>query len=132
MTNKTVKRYSESFKIQVVSEYESGSEISELKKKYGIAGGATITNWVKKYANEGLRHKVMRIQTAGEVNRIRELETKVAELEAALVKATLEKLAAECTLEVLEEAGVVTEEVKKNAATSSNRSKKLASKKGSS
>lgn len=132
MTNKTIKRYSESFKIQVVREYESGSEISELKKKYGIAGGATITNWIKKYGKEGLRHRYMRIQAAEEVNRIRELETEVEELKAALVKVSLEKLALESTLEVLEEAGVVTEEVKKNAASSSKGSgKKLASKKGS-
>lgn len=132
MTNRTIKRYSESFKIQVVREYESGSSIPELSKKYGIGGSDTITKWIKKYAKEGLRHRVMRIQTAEEVNRIRELETEVEELKAALVKVSLEKLALESTLEVLQEAGIVTDEMKKNAASSSSGSgEKLASKKGS-
>jgi len=133
MTNRTIKRYSESFKIQVVREYEAGSSITELQKKYGITGGQTIQVWIKKYAREGLRHRVMRIQTAEEINRIRELETEVKELKEALVKISLEKLALESTLEVLQETGVVTEEVKKNAASSSNGSgKKPADKQGTS
>jgi transposase-like protein len=105
----------------------------ELRKKYGITGDHTITNWIKKYAQEGLRHRVMRIQTIEEVNRIGELEAEVEELKAALVKVSLEKLALESTLEVLQEAGIVTEEVKKNAVSSSNGSaRKLLGKKGSS
>jgi transposase-like protein len=133
MTNRTIKRYSESFKIQVVREYESGCNIPELKKKYGITGTSTITKWVQKYASEGLRHRLIRIQTAEEVNRIRELETEVEELKAALVKVSLEKIALESTLEVLQETGVVTEEMKKNAVSSLNGSgKRRNSKKGSS
>ena len=132
MINRTIKRYSESFKIQVVREYEAGSNMPALRKKYGIAGTHTITRWIKKYAKEGLRHRLMRIQTAEEINRIRELETEVKELKEAFVKVSLEKLALESTLEVLQETGVVTEEVKKNAASSSNGSgKKLVGKKGS-
>lgn len=131
MTKRTIKRYSESFKIQVVREYEAGSDIPELRKKYGIAAYTTIKRWINKYGKEGLRHKLIRIQTAEEVNRIKELETEVKELKEALVKVSLEKLALESTLEVLQEAGIVTEEVKKNAVASSNGSgKKLASKKG--
>lgn len=133
MTNRTIKRYSESFKIQVVREYELGGSIPELMKKYGIVGNSTISLWIKKYAKEGLRHRLMRIQTIEELNHIHELEREVEELKAALVKVSLEKLALESTLEVLQEAGVVTEEMKKNAASSSGGSgKKLASKKGSS
>ncbi|HEU4609676.1 MAG TPA: hypothetical protein VFS31_16270 [Chitinophagaceae bacterium] len=44
--------YSESFKIQVVKEYEKGGVSRELlKKKYGIAGNSTISKWIKKYAS---------------------------------------------------------------------------------
>jgi transposase len=132
MTNRTIKRYSESFKIQVVREYESGCEIPDLKKKYGIRGTSTITKWVQKYATEGLRHKLVRIQTAAEVNRIHELESEVEELKAALVTVSLEKLALESTLEVLQESGLVKEAVKKNATSSLNGSgKKQTNKKGS-
>lgn len=42
--------YTESFKIQVVKEYEQGSVSREfLKKKYGIQGNSTVSKWIKKY-----------------------------------------------------------------------------------
>ena len=42
--------YSEAFKRQVVSEFESGlSTKATLKRKYGIAGKSCIPNWLKKY-----------------------------------------------------------------------------------
>jgi len=118
MTSRTIKRYSESFKLQVVSEYGAGCSASDLRKKYGITGGQTIERWIKKYAPERLRNKLIRIQTAKEVVRINELQAEVKELKEALVKVSLEKLALESILEVLEEAGVVTDEAKKNAVSS--------------
>lgn len=115
---KQVKRYSEAFKLQVVSEYEAGSNISDLQKKYGITGGSTIRRWIKKYAKEGFRHELVRIQTAQEAGRVKELEKQVQELEQVLGKVTLEKLKLESILEELEEAYGV--EVKKNAVRSSS------------
>lgn len=115
---KQVKRYSEAFKLQVVSEYEAGSNISDLQKKYGITGGSTIRRWIKKYAKEGFRHELVRIQTAQEAGRVKELEKQVQELEQVLGKVTLEKLKLESILEELEEAYGV--EVKKNAMRSSS------------
>ena len=122
MTKKTVKRYSEAFKRQVVSEYEGGASISDLQKKYGITGGVTIPGWIKKYAKGGFRHKLVKIQTAEEADRVRELEEQVQELEQALGKVTLEKLKLESILEELEESYGV--EVKKNAVRSSQGSPK--------
>jgi transposase-like protein len=117
MTKKTVKRYSEAFKRQVVSEYEDGASMGDLQKKYGITGGATIPSWIKKYAKQGFRHKLVKIQTAEEANRVRELEEQVQELEQALGKVTLEKLKLESILDELEEMYGVA--VKKNAVRSS-------------
>ena len=117
MTKKKIKRYSEAFKRQVVAEYESGISISDLQKKYGITGGMTIPNWIKKYAKEGFRHELVRIQTAEEVNRVKELEQQVEELEQVLGKVMLEKLKLESILAELEEIYGV--EVKKNAVRSS-------------
>jgi transposase len=111
----TIKRYSEAFRRQVVSEYEAGSAIPELQKKYGITGSETIQNWIKKYASEGLRHAVVRIQTAEEANRVKQLESQIEQLERALARTTLEKLKLESILEELQ----VKEEVKKNAVLSS-------------
>ncbi len=59
-------RYSESFKRQVVEEYESGERIVDLKQKYGIKGGMTITNWIRKYSKKGFRHEMVHIQSAEE------------------------------------------------------------------
>lgn len=118
MTKGTNKRYSEAFRQQVVREYEAGSTVSDLQKKYGITGGSTIYVWIKKYAHEGLRTGVVRIQTAEEANRVRELEARVKELERALGKVTLEKLILESALEVIEaEYGI---DAKKNVPKSSS------------
>lgn len=117
MTKRKIKRYSEAFRRQVVAEYESGVSITELRRKYGIAGKMTITKWVKKYAKQGFRHELVRIQTAEEAKRVRELEQQVQELEQALSKVVLEKLKLESLLEELTEqdSGVL----KKNAVQSS-------------
>lgn len=122
MTKKTVKRYGEAFKRQVVMEYEEGASISDLQKKYGITGAMTIPSWIKKYAKEGFRHELVKIQTAEEANRVRKLEVEVQELQNALGKVTLEKLKLESILEELEETYGV--EVKKNAVRSSQGSPK--------
>jgi transposase-like protein len=116
MTQK-IKRYSEGFKKQIIAEYEAGSSIPELNRKYGISGGNTIRFWIKKYARESFRHELVRIQTTEEANRVKELEQQVQELEQALGKVVLEKLKLESILEELEEEYGV--EVKKNAPTSS-------------
>ncbi len=113
---RTIKQYSESFRKQVVAEYEAGAGIRELNRKYGITGNGTIQRWISKYAKEGFRHKLVRIQTADEIQRVRELENRVQELQQALGQMTLEKLKLESTLEVLKEDGG---DIKKNEHQSS-------------
>ena len=117
MTHK-IKKYSEAFKRQVVAEYEAGSSIYFLRKKYGITGGTTITAWIKRYGTAGFRHELVRIQTTEEANRVKELEQQVKQLEQALGKVVIEKLKLESILEELEE--VYGDGVKKNAVTSSS------------
>jgi transposase-like protein len=115
---KSVKRYSEAFRRQVVSEYEAGASENQLRKKYGIGGKQTIQRWIKKYASEGLRHDLMRVQLTDEVNRIKDLEQRVEELEQALGKTTLEKIALESIVEELQLRDP--EGIKKNERPSSN------------
>jgi transposase-like protein len=114
---RTYKKYSEAIKRQVVSEYEAGSSISEVNRKYGITGGQTVQNWIKKYAKEGLRHRYIRIQQIEEINQVKALEKRIKELEQALGKTTLEKLKLESIVEELEETYGL-EQVKKNAVRS--------------
>lgn len=115
---RTYKKYSEAIKKQVVAEYEQGSSISELNRKYGITGGMTIKNWIKKYAKEGFRHQYIRVQSIDEINQVKTLEKRVKELEQALGKTTLEKLKLESLIEELEETYGL-EAVKKNEVPSS-------------
>jgi transposase-like protein len=114
---RTYKKYSEAIKRQVVSEYEAGSSISDVNRKYGITGGQTVQNWIKKYAKEGLRHRYIRIQQIEEINQVKALEKRIKELEQALGKTTLEKLKLESIVEELEETYGL-EQVKKNAVRS--------------
>lgn len=99
----TKKRYSEAVIRQIISEYESGYSIAELKRKYAITGNGTIQKWIKKYSKEGLRHKFIRIQQVEEINQVKELEKRIKELEQALGKTTLEKLKLECIVEEYQE-----------------------------
>ena len=123
MTNK-IKRYSEGFKRQVVSEYEAGTSLITLQKKYGISGNTTIQRWISQHGREGLRHELLHIQTAEEVERVKALEQQVEELQQALGQVTLAKLKLESQLAAL---NGVAETVKKNdRASSSGSSKKPA------
>jgi transposase len=125
-----IKRYSESFRRQVVAEYEAGSSILHLQKKYGIGGGSTIQRWIKKYAYEGLRTNVVRIQTAEEANQMTVLNKQIETLEQALLRMTLEKLKYEAIVEELEL--LYGDEVrKKNAASSLAGSRAKSKQKGS-
>lgn len=125
MTRK-LKIYSEAFRREVVAEYEAGEELSSLRKRYGINGMLTIQRWVRKYGKQGLRTEVVHIQKAEEVDRVRELEKQVKELEQALGKMVIEKLKLESMLEELQEReGDV---VKKNEPPSCNGSSGKSSK----
>jgi transposase-like protein len=51
---KTV-RYSDCFKLQVVSNIEKeGLSIEACRRKYGISGGSTIQSWLRKYGKRDL------------------------------------------------------------------------------
>ena len=116
--SQTVKRYSEAFKRHVVREYEDGATIEELRRKYGIGGGSTIQQWIRKYGREGLRHRVMRIQTAEEADQVPKLQQEIARLQEALAQTLMEKMALEKTLALYQKA-FGTDLAKKNAPGSS-------------
>jgi len=112
MKKRIMKRYGEAFKRQVVSEYEDGYSVQDLRRKYGITGNGTIERWVRQYANAGLRHELITIQRAVERERERELEKRVRALEAAVSQLTLEKIVLESSLAEAEK--LLGQDVKKN------------------
>ena len=117
MAQEVVKRYSIGFKRHIVGEYESGQSRYELRRRYGM-DYSTLDRWITQYSQEGLRHKLMRIQKPEEQERVRELEAQVAALEKALAQVTLDKMMLETTLEVAEEEYGVS--FKKNSAPKSS------------
>lgn len=83
-------RYSEAFKLKVVREVEAGDlPFAAARRKYGVLGGYTVQRWVHKYGN-GTRGKVVRVETANEINQLKTLKARVRALETALADANLE------------------------------------------
>jgi transposase-like protein len=94
---RTYNRYSICFKEKVVQEVSSGASISEVSRRYGIKGSATVQGWIKKFGREELLNKVVRIEMKGEQDRLKTLEkelqaTKIALAEKAMVLDALETL----------------------------------------
>jgi transposase-like protein len=81
-------KYSESFKKQVVREYESGLlNKDQLMRKYSIGGKSMVLEWCRKYGKLGCcNSKIMngRLYTDPQKNRIKELEKKLKEAESKL------------------------------------------------
>ncbi len=119
MKKQVMKRYSEAFKRQVVSEYEEGHSVVSLQARYGITGNGTIERWVKKYAHAGLRHELVIIQRGDERDRQKAVEARVRELETAVAQLTLEKIVLESSLAEAEK--LLGMEVKKNGAPPSSK-----------
>ena len=96
-------RYSESFKLHVISEIESGHlTIYGARRRYGIRGGETIQKWLRIYGKNHLLGKVLRVESPEEKDRIKELEAKVRELESALAHSQVKLFAYESLVDVAE------------------------------
>lgn len=110
-------RYSESFKMEVVREMETqGLNAHQLRQKYGIVGGGTVEHWARKYGN-GLMGKVIRVETAKDVDERKKLKERVKRLESLLADTNLElALERQYTRLACERAGIEdVEEFKKKA-----------------
>lgn len=92
MGQRPQRRYSEAFKMQVISDLESGKIVSqaEARRKYGIAGGQTVHDWLERYGKNHLLPGVLRVEKADERNHLRDLERQVQQLKAALADAHMD------------------------------------------
>ena len=97
----TTFRYSEAFKMKVISEIESGKlTANQARQNYDIGGGSTIKNWIKKYGKNKLLSKVVRIEMKDEKDKLKQLEKEKKALESALAQAQLKILCMESMIEV--------------------------------
>ena len=61
--DRTIKRYSESFKLKVLSELADGKYTkNEIRRVYGISLGG-LDNWIKKYHRFDLLNQCLKIET---------------------------------------------------------------------
>jgi transposase len=92
-TNRVIKpaiRYSEAFKIQIVTELERANlTIAEVKRKYGIRGDGTVEQWVRRLGN-GSRGKIIRVETPQEIDELKRLKERVKRLESLLADANID------------------------------------------
>ena len=83
-------RYSQAFKMEVVRELEENDlSFMEVRRKYGIKGGATVKKWVGKYGH-GTRGKVIRVERPEEIDEMKRLKERVRRLERALADANVD------------------------------------------
>ena len=104
MSGKIIKTYSEAFKRQVVSDLENGGlTFTEAKTLYGIKGGNTIQNWVRKFGKYHLLNRVVKIQVKEEVDQIKKLTQEKKKLESALATSQVKIYALEELIELAKE-----------------------------
>lgn len=86
--------YTESFKLQVVAEYEEGKlSLTALQRKYSIGGNMTVSKWIQRYRKSGADTVEASIDTSVRVNERLEATRLKSELEEARLKiAALEAL----------------------------------------
>lgn len=111
-------RYSESFKLKVVRELEEGkfSNRNEARLFYNIKGVDTIRRWLVKYGRNHLIRKVVRVETADERSRLKELEDEIKKLKETVVDLSCREVYSRAALSVIcEDYGINEEDAKKKA-----------------
>jgi transposase-like protein len=99
--NRIIRTYSESFKLKVLSEIESGRySKSESGQVYGISQGS-IYRWIKRYSKFDLLNQRIRIETMEEKDQIKALKKEISQLKEALANKDVKLLVNEALLEVL-------------------------------
>lgn len=102
---KTIIRYSISFKQKVVKEIEDeGLTMQAAAHRYGIKGGQTIRSWILKFGRNHLLNKVIRVETMDEKDRIKQLEQENIKLKLALADSLMAKRCLEVVIEEADKA----------------------------
>ena len=88
---KSIIRYSISFRQMIVKEIEEGGGLEQVKKKYDIHGGNTVQRWIKNFGKNHLLNKIIRVETMDERSKIKQLEEDNKRLKLALADAYMAK-----------------------------------------
>lgn len=118
LSQRITNRYSEAFKLQVIEQIEQGRyTANQAAKLYGCCP-SSIHGWKKKYGKDHLLNKIVRIETMGEADRIKELEAQIARLKESLADAYVDGKLSESYLKLAcQELGVDLQEFKKKEQT---------------
>ncbi len=99
--------YSESFKIKVVKEVESGIMTKEqARRKYGIRGKSAVLNWCRKYGRYehlGMKDRIRFKTRKDESEELKQLRADKAALEAQLQVSELKVASLEALIEVADQ-----------------------------
>jgi len=117
-------RYSEAFKMAVVRELEANDlAYLHVQRKYGIGGGSTVQQWVRKYGN-GSRGKIIRVEKPEEISEVERLKKRVRQLETALANSNIDLALERAYTEMAcERAGIKDVEAFKKKADGKRRTK---------
>jgi transposase-like protein len=101
--NGVIKRYSESFKLQILSELSTGKyRKRDLGRVYGISN-STMNEWIKKYDRKDLMNTRVIVESKDEISKLKALQKEVEQLKNLLVKKDMDKLVIDSYLEVAAE-----------------------------
>ncbi len=96
----TKKRYSEVSKRQAVRDIEKGKVTeAELRRRYGITGTMTVRGWLKRYGTGRVTKNVKVRHDVVESRRVLVWDRQKRELEQALARLTVEKVALESLID---------------------------------
>lgn len=109
------RKYSESFKKQLVKDFESGQfSVLELEKLHGIPG-TSIYRWIYKFSTFNQKGYRIVEHNSSSQKKVKELESKIKELEAILGRKQIQIDYLETMMEVAkDQLGI---DIKKNYAT---------------
>jgi len=94
-------RYSSAFKSKVVSEIDRGKHIIlSARRMYDIKGKGTVEKWIRQLGKNHLIGKVVRVETADERSKLKQLEEDKRMLESALANEHLRVLALESIIDI--------------------------------
>jgi len=107
--SRQVIRYSEAFKLHVVSALEKGTleSIAAARQRYGIAGEGTVQGWLKKYGRDHLRNRIVRVETPKDIDQIKALKKRIRDLERTLASTQVKAVLNEAYYQIVcEEHGI--------------------------
>ena len=95
-----VKRYSESFKLKILSELSTGKYSKrEIGRIYGVHN-STMNDWMRQYDRQDLMNTRILVESTDEIGRLKALRKENEQLKELLIKKDMDKLILDSYLKV--------------------------------